>query len=113
MTRATPAERALVMIGVLPLLAAGVWLVLLREPTPATASTRGAGMRPSVETLVAKPEGSFVGVIVAGQDAELGAELTGEVARVFVEPGARVRRGDPLLQLSALSVMGARGMAAA
>jgi biotin carboxyl carrier protein len=109
--RASTSDRAMVMVGLLPLAAAAAWLVLLRQPRAVAAhGTEGAApLRSSERTLALEPR--YVGVVVAGQDAQLGAELVGEVSRVFVEPGTRVQRGDALLQLSALSVVGARGIA--
>jgi len=111
--RASAGERAIVVLGVLPLVAAAVWLIVLREPHAAVASTRGQKVRASEQREELAAAQRFVGVVVAGQDAELGAELAGEVVRAFKEPGARVRRGEPLLQLAALSVVGARNMAVA
>jgi multidrug efflux pump subunit AcrA (membrane-fusion protein) len=111
--RASAGERAMVMVGVLPLLAAALWLVLLRQPRP-VAAHRGAGDAPQWSAERDVPlEPRFIGVVVAGQDAQLGAELVGEVSRVFAEPGTRVRRGDALLQLNALAVVGAQGIASA
>ncbi|MEY4575826.1 MAG: hypothetical protein RL701_529 [Pseudomonadota bacterium] len=110
--KASTGERAIVVVGVLPLVAAAVWLIVLREPRAAIAhSTRTDAAATQAEVTGLGNAPSFVGVVVAGQDAELGAELTGEVVKVFREPGSRVRRGEPLLQLAALSVVGARSMA--
>ena len=109
--RASTGERALVMLGLVPLSAAGVWLVLLREPGAVDASRgpRPVALAPERAGVLQAP--SYVGVVVAGQDAELGAELGGEVVRVFKEPGAAVKSGEPLLQLAAISVVGARRLA--
>lgn len=109
--RASAGERGLVVLGLVPLVAASVWLVLLRQP-PAVAASRAP--RPSAsapERAGISVAASYVGVVVAGQDAELGAELGGEVVRVFKEPGAVVKQGEPLLQLAAVSVLGARKLA--
>jgi biotin carboxyl carrier protein len=111
--RASAGDRAMVILGVLPLMAAALWLVLLRQPRPVAAHRdASAAAERSAEREVAV-EARFTGVVVAGQDAQLGAELVGEVSRVFAEPGAHVRRGDALLQLNALAVVGARGIASA
>ena len=104
------------VLGLLPLLAGAGWLVLLREPKPVSAIAAapvasGAGGTP--EQLGADPRTRWLGVVIAGQDADLGAELAGQIARVFVEPGARIRRGEPILQLHALSVLGTASMARA
>jgi multidrug efflux pump subunit AcrA (membrane-fusion protein) len=111
--RASAGERALVVLGVLPLVAASVWLLLLREP-PAAEAAAGLPARSRAPELAGVANApSFVGVVVAGQDAELGAELGGEVVQVFKEPGASVKLGEPLLQLNALSVLGAKKLAQA
>ena len=109
--RASASERGLVVLGLAPLAAASVWLVLLRQPPAADASraSRRAESAPERAGVLQAP--SYVGVVVAGQDAELGAELGGEVVRVFKEPGASVKQGEPLLQLAAISVLGARKLA--
>lgn len=106
-------ERAVVVLGVVPLLAAGFWLLMLREPSAAVAAREHVAPAAAAERAGLATGPRFVGVVVAGQDAELGAELGGEVVRVFCEPGAHVKRGDPLLKLSAVSVLGARRLAGA
>lgn len=107
----TPGDRAIVALGLLPLAAAAVWLVLLRKPT-AVVAYPGAPQPPVTNTeAAAQPGPRYPGVVVAGQDAELGAELSGEVVRVFAEPGTRLQRGEPILQLAALSAVESQGIA--
>jgi multidrug efflux pump subunit AcrA (membrane-fusion protein) len=103
----------MLVLGLLPLLAAGIWLLLLRQPQPAAAYPSGPWIDAGASEQRAAALPRFTGVVVAGQDAELGAELAAEVVEVFAQPGARVARGDALLQLSALSVAGARNIALA
>jgi multidrug efflux pump subunit AcrA (membrane-fusion protein) len=111
--RASAGERGLVILSLLPLVAASFWLVLLRQPPAADAARAARVLTNAPERAGVLVAPSFVGVVVAGQDAELGAELGGEVVRVFKEPGATVKQGEPLLQLAALSVLGARKLASA
>jgi RND family efflux transporter MFP subunit len=107
-------ERGLLALGLLPLLGGAIWLVFLREPRPVAADQAlSQPFAAATNETLAPPSATWLGVIVAGQDADLGAELTGQVAQVFAEPGARVRKGEPILQLSALSVLGIAGMARA
>jgi RND family efflux transporter MFP subunit len=108
-------DRLYVTLGLLPLLAGAAWLIGLREPKPAAAAADVVPERgPALPELYApSDEGGWLGVIVAGQDADIAAELPGQVADVFVDPGMRVRRGDPLLQLKAVSVLGTSGIARA
>ena len=110
---ASAGERAIVVLGLLPLFAAAIWLIVLREPHAAGASTRLLPAHAAEQREHRAQAAPFLGVVVAGQDAELGAELGGEVVKAFKESGARVRKGEPLLQLAALSVVGARSMAVA
>jgi RND family efflux transporter MFP subunit len=105
----------MVAVGLLPLIGGAIWLVFLREPKPVAAELALPLLTAANTSELAAPpaHGTWTGVIVAGQEADLGAELAGQVVQVFVEPGARVRRGQPILQLSALSVLGTAGMARA
>jgi len=113
----------MLLLGVLPLLVAAAWLVLLREPQPVAAhaddtGNEGLGARSAlvdeatVKTLETAPT-RFLGLVITGQEADLGTELSGQVVRVWAEVGARVRRGEPLVQLASLSMLGAAGMARA
>jgi RND family efflux transporter MFP subunit len=107
-------ERGLVAVGLLPLVGGALWLLFLREPRPVAAELAvPQPVAAAASETNAPANTTWLGVIVAGQDADLGAELAGQVAAVFVEPGARVRKGEPILQLSALSVLGTAGMARA
>ncbi len=45
----------------------------------------------------------LTGALVANRQAEVAADATGRVARTFVERGAMVRAGDPLVQLDVRS----------
>jgi RND family efflux transporter MFP subunit len=107
-------DRLFVLLGLLPLLAGATWLIALREPKPVAAAASAAAHEPRLaEPYAAQASAGWLGVIVAGQEADIAPELPGQVVRVLVEPGARVRRGDALLQLSAVSVLGTSGMARA
>ncbi|KHT63175.1 RND transporter [Photobacterium gaetbulicola] len=59
----------------------------------------------SVNTLTLAPsdhysvEREYVGMVQAGQQANLGAELGGKVARILVDVGDSVQAGEPLLVL--------------
>lgn len=109
----SPAERSLIIVGLLPLIAAGIWLTLLRRPDVVAARPGEVPAAPLRDEPSASSQPEFVGVVLAGQDATLAADLDGEVTHVFAEPGARVRRGDPLLQLCSPSIAGAANMASA
>lgn len=59
----------------------------------------------SVNTFTLAPsdhynvEREYVGMVQAGQQANLGAELGGKIARILVDVGDNVQAGDPLLIL--------------
>lgn len=109
------AERAFVCLGLAPLAAGAIWLVALRTPQPVAAYAAAPSMAALADERHSPQPGQAgaLGVVIAGQDAALGAELAGQVIAVFAEPGARVRRGEPLMQLASISVLGARNMAEA
>jgi RND family efflux transporter MFP subunit len=122
MTPYDSVDRKLLVLGLLPLLVAAVWLVMLREPRPVAAHADGGfvlhpahPLRPELvdERTLEAAQTRFLGLVVSGQEADLGTELSGQVVRVWAEAGARVRRGEPLVQLASLSMLGAAGMARA
>src|SRR5262245_14413120 len=115
MSNDSGAERGIFVLGAVPLAIAAIWLVALRSPRPvaAHAAARVLATEHSAVLPAETPRGGFLGLIVAGQEADLGAELPAKVVRVFARPGAPVRAGDPLIQLSAVSTVGAQRMAAA
>ncbi len=112
MTRSSN-ERGFVALGLAPLIGGAIWLVFLRDPRPVAADLALPPPPAASAELVTPSGATWLGVIVAGQEADLGAELAGQVVEVFAEPGARVRKGEPILQLRALSVLGTAGMARA
>ncbi|MDP2955882.1 MAG: efflux RND transporter periplasmic adaptor subunit [Longimicrobiales bacterium] len=64
------------------------------EPVEVTVST----------TLRAPAVESFPASVVSERAAEIATRMSGSVARVFVEVGARVRRGDALVELDARDI---------
>jgi len=106
-------DRTIVLLGLLPLLSGAIWLLLLREPQPAAAESGAPQPSESAAEARLRPDSALLGVIVAGRAADLGGELSGQVAQVFVEPGARLREGEPILRLSAPSVAETAGIARA
>ena len=76
----------------------GVAMVALLAPPPA-ASMAASGARaasPNDTEQLSEAGRRFVGVIVAGNTAELAADADGVVAAVFVHNGLRVKAGDKL-----------------
>jgi RND family efflux transporter MFP subunit len=56
---------------------------------------------------------TWVGVISAGNTAELAAETDGKVTEVWLEAGARVTANQQILQIDSTDAAGERGMASA
>lgn len=98
-------ERWFVALGFVPMLIGAVALVLLRRPseTPVQAigndAPRIAERTPDgLGVARVEPDG-YLGVIVAGHTADLGAEIGGSVVRVFVREGARVKADESLVYI--------------
>lgn len=94
-------DRLTVALALVPMFA-GVGLVaVLQRPIARSVSVeQGAPTRRSFEAERAESRGpTFPGVVVAARSAEIAAESDGRIARVFVRGGARLRQGDPILQI--------------
>lgn len=98
-------ERWFVSLGFLPMVAGAVALLLLRRPAETEASARGASVAEAKRAAQAPAQaaageaGGYLGVVVAGHTADLGAELGGSVVRVFVHEGQSVRAGESLVYI--------------
>jgi len=73
-------------------------------PGPAAAAPRGAGGTPAVEvaqvqTLRLQDDAQAVGSLRSRQSVMLRPEVSGRIARLAFQEGARVRRGQLLVQL--------------
>ena len=76
----------------------------------ASDSTKPPAVRVHVETVVATEqdvpaEVTLTGVLAANERAELAANASGRVVKVFVEIGQRVKAGSPIVQLDARSAV--------
>ncbi len=97
-------EGRILIVGVIPLLAGALWLVGLRRPD-AVAPPQGGVRASSTARDPALADDStralqgFLGVVVAGYSADVGAEVSGGVTEVFASVGARVKQGDVLLRV--------------
>jgi RND family efflux transporter MFP subunit len=95
-------EGRIVMLATLPMIAGAFWLLGLRRPDAAVpASTqREARSIDEADVVAAVREGDgYLGVIVAGYTAEVGAELAGSVAEIGSSVGARVKEGEMLVRV--------------
>ena len=97
-------EGRILILGVIPLLAGALWLVGLRRPEavePPRGRDRAASLPPAslVAGGSARADEGFLGVVVAGYSADVGAEVSGGVTEVLASVGARVKQGDVLLRV--------------
>jgi len=97
-------EGRILILGVIPLLAGALWLVGLRRsdaPPPPRTRARPASLPVGVAEAArsTRPEQGFLGVVVAGYSADVGAEVSGGVTEVLASVGARVKQGDVLLRV--------------
>jgi RND family efflux transporter MFP subunit len=89
-------------------------LVLLqRVPGTPLARAEAAKSASEAQQLMREARASWVGVVVAGSDAELAANASGRVESVFVRTGQTVKRGEPLMQFDRSESANSVGMASA
>jgi RND family efflux transporter MFP subunit len=95
-------EGRMLIVGAVPLVAGALWLLGLREPEAVAVSLGRA--RPAQDESTTKLQGApgaegFLGVVVAGYTADIGAEVSGSVTEVLASVGTRVAQGDVLLRV--------------
>lgn len=108
-------DRVIVSLAAIPMLTGAVLLVAFQR-APAMHASASKGSQRTVESAEgrdAKRTTTWVGVISAGEAAELAAEQDGRVTEVWLEAGARVKAGQPILQIDSADAAGARGIASA
>jgi multidrug efflux pump subunit AcrA (membrane-fusion protein) len=107
-------DRWLFAGAALPMLAGLALVALLqRPPAAALAASRTAPLPSADAEPDALAPSAWIGVVVAGNTAELAADAAGRVAEVYVANGARVARGDKLLQFDPADSATAVGFASA
>jgi RND family efflux transporter MFP subunit len=93
-------DRLIISLATIPMLS-GVFLVALLDRPAAIAAHVAA--RPAARALRAPPEGkpedAWIGVVSAGNNAELAAEFEGRVTHVWLHAGEVVKEGDRLLEI--------------
>jgi multidrug efflux pump subunit AcrA (membrane-fusion protein) len=108
-------DRWLLACALVPMVG-GIAMVALLSRPPATASSapgRRALATGAAQLSSDRAERPWVGVVVAGNTAELAADADGYVAQVFVQNGVRVAAGDKLLQFDEAESSSAVGIASA
>ncbi len=108
-------DRVIVSLAAIPMISGAVLLFAFqRAPAIRAAAPQSAHQTSgSAEAREAQRHVSWVGVISARDTAELAAEQDGRVTEVWLEAGARVKAGQPILQIDNTDAAGARGIASA
>lgn len=98
--------RNLIVLILLSALAFGVWKWTRRAEArkrahPAETAARSAADPPATAAPPAPPPEppGFLGVVLTGETVEVASKSEGRLEQVFVKPGDRLRRGDPIAQL--------------
>jgi RND family efflux transporter MFP subunit len=94
-------EGRIVVLATLPMLIGAGWLIELRRPDALHASLpRGAvHAEATTEHKTEARDDGWLGVIVSGYSADVGAEVSGRVSEVWVTAGAHVKAGEQLLRI--------------
>jgi RND family efflux transporter MFP subunit len=92
-------DRTVIALATVPMIAGALLLVALQRvpPVRVNASAGKAGMARVSDLAVRTP--AWLGVVIAGHTADLAAENDGRVDQVWVRAGARVTKGQPILQV--------------
>jgi RND family efflux transporter MFP subunit len=92
-------DRTVLALATVPMITGALLLVALQRvpPVRVSASANSSGGRHSASDAREAP--AWPGVVVAGHTAELAAEHDGRVEKVWVSAGARVTKGQPILQV--------------
>jgi RND family efflux transporter MFP subunit len=94
-------EARILVLATLPIAIGAAWLVGLRRPQPLRAAT-GHGVASWHEQAghaASIADEGWLGVIVSGYSADVGAEVGGAVSETWIKVGARVKAGSPLLRI--------------
>jgi RND family efflux transporter MFP subunit len=92
-------DRTVIALATVPMISGALLLVALQRVPPVRVNA-SAGKTDSARAGNDVQEAApWLGVVVAGHTAELAAENDGRVDRVWVGAGARVKKGQPILQV--------------
>lgn len=94
-------EARILAFAALPMAVGAAWLVGLRRPEPVHAAAEHgvATTRAQAEGATPSADDGWLGVIVSGYSADVGAEVGGTVSETWITAGARVKAGAPLLRI--------------
>jgi len=109
----------IVGLVLLALIGGGMAVRARNRATPAPAATLAASQAPAAVTVATAHRADVVTPVLASgsvtsiRDAKLGSKLSGRIAAVLVNEGARVGAGTPLLQLDTSDLLAQQAQAQA
>src|SRR5690348_12125460 len=94
-------EAKIVALATLPLCIGSAWLFGLRRPEPVERIDAHVLRAMDAPAQLAAPHvaAGWQGVVVAGNNAEIGAEVGGTISESWLVVGARVKEGAPLVRI--------------
>lgn len=92
-------DRAVIAFATVPMIVGAALLVALQRVPPVRVSARASKPSSSLGLAQKSVETVWLGVVVAGQTAELAAGQGGRVTDVWVRTGERVTKGQRILQI--------------
>jgi len=108
-------DRLVISLATIPMISGVLLLGLLQrgEASQAPAiKARQLGVSQQVNSSEALKR-PWIGVVTAGSNADLGADFDGRVNKVYVKSGAKVKEGEPLLEIDRGDINSTVGMAGA
>lgn len=108
-------DRVIVSLAAIPMISGALLLLAFqRAPAPQAKAAKRIASSAAVQGSDRAPGSTpWVGVVVAGNTAELAADQAGRVTDVWLEVGARVEADQPILQIDSSDAADALGMAGA
>ncbi|MDB4972771.1 MAG: hypothetical protein JWN48_1112 [Myxococcaceae bacterium] len=106
-------DRTIIALATVPMLVGAALLIALQRVPPLRASASAGKRGAAVGAAASTAEAAWLGVVVAGQTAELAAEQDGRINEVWVRAGTRVRRGQPILQIDSSGAVNDEALAGA
>jgi RND family efflux transporter MFP subunit len=106
-------DRTVIALATVPMIAGALLLVALQRVPPLKVSASAAKASSSLGSPQKAAESVWLGVVVAGQTAELAAGQDGRVTDVWARAGTRVRKGQRILQIDGSSAANDEALAGA
>jgi RND family efflux transporter MFP subunit len=107
-------DRFVISLATIPMISGVVLLGLLQRPAVSQVSaSRGPSPRSAASAHTESRIAPWVGVVSAGNNAELAAEFEGRVTHVWVKSGQHVNQGDKLLEIDPAEIATTVGVAGA